>query len=174
MMIAHQQHDKQNGSVLIISLVILLVMTMLGITAMGTSTLEEKMAGNDRDQKLAFNAAEAALKQAEDYATNNIVSTAAFDGSTNGLYALSSDPDVDAAATWNTAISYTGTIDKITTPPKFIIEVMGTIGNDDINLGGYGESSGSGVITSFRITARGTGGSDNAMSILQSYYGRKF
>ena len=38
--------NKQHGSVLIISLIILVAMTLIGITAMRTSVLEEKMAGN--------------------------------------------------------------------------------------------------------------------------------
>ena len=55
----------QRGSALVFSLVILLVMTMIGITALGTSTLEEKMAANDRNQRVAFQAAEAALREGE-------------------------------------------------------------------------------------------------------------
>jgi type IV pilus assembly protein PilX len=57
--------NKQRGSALILSLLILLVMTMLGITAMSTSTLEEKMAANDRNQKVAFQNAELTLSQTE-------------------------------------------------------------------------------------------------------------
>lgn len=58
--------NKQNGSALIISLLMLLVMTLLGITSMSTSTLEEKMAANDRNQKVAFQNAETALSKSED------------------------------------------------------------------------------------------------------------
>lgn len=56
---------KQCGSALIISLLILLVMTMIGISAMSTATMEEKMAANDRNQKVAFLTAEAGLTEAE-------------------------------------------------------------------------------------------------------------
>lgn len=55
----------QTGAALIVGLVMLLVMTVLGVAAMQTSLLEEKMAGNYRDQNLAFQAAEAALRDAE-------------------------------------------------------------------------------------------------------------
>ena len=58
----HTPRSKQSGSALIISLMILIVMTLIGITGMGTSGLEEKMAGNDRDAALAFQAAEADRK----------------------------------------------------------------------------------------------------------------
>ena len=57
--------NKQNGSALIISLLMLLVLTMLGITSMSTSTLEEKMASNDRNQKVTFQNAEGALIESE-------------------------------------------------------------------------------------------------------------
>ena len=57
--------NKQNGSALIISLLMLLVLTMLGITSMSTSTLEEKMAANDRNQKVVFQTSEIALVDSE-------------------------------------------------------------------------------------------------------------
>jgi type IV pilus assembly protein PilX len=55
----------QRGSVLIVSLILLLVMTLLGLSAMQSSLLEETMAGNVRDHNLAFQAAEAALRDAD-------------------------------------------------------------------------------------------------------------
>jgi type IV pilus assembly protein PilX len=57
---------QQRGSALIISLLILLVMTIIGITAMSSSTMEEKMAANDRNQKAIFQNAESSLMTAED------------------------------------------------------------------------------------------------------------
>lgn len=56
---------QQAGSALIISLILLLVMTILGITAMQSTTLQERMAGNMKDRHAAFQAAEAALREAE-------------------------------------------------------------------------------------------------------------
>ena len=56
---------RQQGSALIFSLVILLIMTLIGVTSMNTSTLEEKMAANDRARKVAFQSAESALRDAE-------------------------------------------------------------------------------------------------------------
>lgn len=57
--------NKQTGSALIISLLMLLVMTLLGVTSMSTSTLEEKMAANDRNQKVAFQNSETTLVASE-------------------------------------------------------------------------------------------------------------
>jgi type IV pilus assembly protein PilX len=166
--------STQRGATLMISLMILLVMTLIGITSMGTSNLEEKMAGNDRDQNISFQAAEAALRQAEDYVNNDIVSTAAFDGTNTGLYTQDSNPDIFDAATWANAITYVGTVNYANSAPQYIVEIISTIGEDDINAHGYGESSGSGTITAFRVTARGTGGTDGSVTLLQSNFGRRF
>lgn len=57
--------QAQNGSVLIVSLLFLLVLTLIGITSMQGTSLEEKMAGNTRGGTLAFQAAEAALRDGE-------------------------------------------------------------------------------------------------------------
>jgi Tfp pilus assembly protein PilX len=56
--------SHQSGTVLIMSLVILLILTILGITAMGTSSLEEKMSGNIQEGTHAFETAESGLNQA--------------------------------------------------------------------------------------------------------------
>lgn len=47
---------NQKGAVLAISLIILLLMTIIGVSAMQGTTLQEKMAGNLRDYNLAFQA----------------------------------------------------------------------------------------------------------------------
>jgi type IV pilus assembly protein PilX len=46
------------------SLVILLILTILGVTALSTSSLQEKMAGNIQDVTRAFQAAESGTSQA--------------------------------------------------------------------------------------------------------------
>lgn len=60
----HALH-RHSGMVLIISLIILLLLTIIGVSGMKVSSLEEKMAGNDRDQSVAFQAAETALRMGE-------------------------------------------------------------------------------------------------------------
>ncbi|MGE5242163.1 MAG: PilX N-terminal domain-containing pilus assembly protein [Bacteroidota bacterium] len=63
-MMVHPGRSHQGGTVLIMSLVILLILTILGITAMGTSSLEEKMSGNIQEGTHAFETAESGLNQA--------------------------------------------------------------------------------------------------------------
>lgn len=61
----------QSGSVLIVSLIFLLLLTVVGVSAMNMTRLEERMAGNFRDHEMAFQAAEAALMDAEAYVEAN-------------------------------------------------------------------------------------------------------
>jgi len=56
--------SSQRGAVLVIALLFLTILTILGVTAMTTTTYEERLAGNTRDSGTAFQAAEAALRDA--------------------------------------------------------------------------------------------------------------
>jgi type IV pilus assembly protein PilX len=53
---------SQGGAALIVGLVLLLVMTMLGITGVTSNTLELTMAGNTQHSQDAFEAAESAIQ----------------------------------------------------------------------------------------------------------------
>lgn len=57
----------QCGAALLLGLIVLLIMTMVAISAMQTTVLEERMAGNLRDRNIAFQAAEAGLQAGLDY-----------------------------------------------------------------------------------------------------------
>ncbi len=56
---------KQQGAALVVSLVILTVMTLIGVTAMSQSGLETLMAGNFQTQTSSMSQAENQLTQAE-------------------------------------------------------------------------------------------------------------
>jgi type IV pilus assembly protein PilX len=56
---------RQRGAVLVVSLLLLLVMTLLGLGASQSTRLQERMAGNQRDQEVALQGAEASLRAAE-------------------------------------------------------------------------------------------------------------
>ncbi|MDO9212583.1 MAG: PilX N-terminal domain-containing pilus assembly protein [Methylococcales bacterium] len=55
----------QSGVVLVISLIMLLALTLIGVTSSSVTGLEQKMAANTKDINLAFQAAEAALRDVE-------------------------------------------------------------------------------------------------------------
>ena len=57
-----RQHER--GAVLIIAMIFLIIMTLLAVTGMTTTSLEEKMASNSQESSRAFQAAETGLAQA--------------------------------------------------------------------------------------------------------------
>lgn len=60
-----KQRNRQQGTVLVVALIMLIVIFFLGISASQISLEEDKASRNDRDHQLAFQAAEAALIDAE-------------------------------------------------------------------------------------------------------------
>lgn len=169
---------QQRGSVLIVSMLILLVMTLLGITAMSTTTLEEKMAGNVRDHNIAFQAAEAALRDGEaDLTKNNIAESLFVAACTNGLClpaAVGSPPQwevVDWGASGTTTRKYgvgTGAaaLAGVAMPPRYIIELLRDIPspNGSLTTG----ISAPKTKTAFRITAVGYGANAATTVVLQA------
>jgi type IV pilus assembly protein PilX len=89
--------SRQTGATLIFSLVVLTAATLLGVTSMLSSNNSLKMANSARDHAVAFQAAEAALAQAEelvlsanysedDFICRNSTSSRCFNGTcTHGL-----------------------------------------------------------------------------------------
>lgn len=55
----------QRGVVLLIGLVVLMVLSLLAVGSMRATTLEERMSHNSEDRQIAFQVAEAALREAE-------------------------------------------------------------------------------------------------------------
>ena len=161
----------QRGTALVMTLVILLLLTMLGITAINTSTLEERMAGNTKDQNLSFQAAETALRAAENWVQSTTVATQLNTNNASGIYDSTIATTTDL---WD-VIDWSGTSNLVTYPnvpggptvtgglsevdqPKYIIE--------KINI----EPLSPGTRITVRITARGTGASDTTVSMVQSTY----
>ncbi len=169
---------NQQGAVLAISLLMLLVLTLIGVSGMQGTILQERMASNTRDRNIAFQAAESAMRDAEIF-LNAIVTTGAFDG-TAGLFSDTQvEPDFLTAATWTTSANsvVATTVSGSYTAPRFFIQraaiLTGTGGA--MNLRGYANNKGTGDVTTFHITTRGIGGSaDSSEVILRSYHGRIF
>lgn len=174
---------RQSGVALIMALVFLLLLTILGIAALNTTSLEEKMANNVKDRNLAFQSAESALAVAENWIFTQI-GKPVFPNNSIGLYTPSTTTDENwKDSTWssNNMVTYpstpgqtvSGSLDKIQTQPKYIIEDMGETqesGGSVVQTSSY-KSKGTTVL---RITARGTGGTDAAVVMVQSTYGRAF
>jgi len=56
---------RERGAILISALLMLLVLTVIGVSVMQITRMQERMAGNTRDLNLAFQGAEAGLRDAE-------------------------------------------------------------------------------------------------------------
>lgn len=165
-----QGSRNETGSVLIVGIIFLLVMTMLGITAMQSTSQEERMAGNMRDRNVAFQAAEIALRAGE-----QVVFTGPPSSGT-GFYDITTDngaPDATVAANWiSGAWNWTSGLPiaggntqtnsaypLLADEPKFWIEAR--LGRPPLEAGQPRE-----VV--YFITARSTGASGGAPVVLQS------
>ena len=173
-----QSPQRERGAVLIVSLIMLLIVTLIAVSSMQGTVMEEKMAGNTRDRNLAFQTAESALREAETY-VEGLASMGTFNGS-GGLYGLTdSEPYYTDEATWSDTLNHVvGSAPHGSyAAPRYFIKhyttVKGTAGA--LNMSGYGDNKGTGDITVFSVTARSTGASaDSAEVMLRSYYGRTF
>ena len=90
---------NEEGILLVTSLVLLVVLTLIGIVAMQSSTLQERMAGNVEQRDIAFQSAESGLRAGEVQFAAWGINTPAFDG-TGGRYHSVNSP---SPAQWWTA-----------------------------------------------------------------------
>jgi len=61
------KRSAQSGVALFVSLIFLLLLTLVGVAAMKSATLQEKMSGNVRLKNESFQAAEAGLREGEGF-----------------------------------------------------------------------------------------------------------
>ncbi len=165
---------SQNGTVLIVSLIILLVMTLIGITALSTTNLEEKMAGNLRNQNLALQAAMSALRAGETTGEALLVASvlrptaaATCPSPPCDFLAFSAVGNVVAQtpAWWSSQGKPLNGLSQLSAPPNFVIEERGYL--VDSLVSGQGNAAGRFV---YRISARGTGGTNDAQAVVQETF----
>lgn len=164
------QPSKEKGVALVIALILLVIMTMLGLSAMRTVTLEEKMTGHTYDRSISFQATETALRQAEALvgSASPKPTPASGTGCTTGICGLAvataKDRWEDAAFTgWANATPVTS--GSITLTPQYIIEYLGnTFPCRPEDLTAQLDCK------RYRITARSNAGDDRAVVMLQSTY----
>ncbi len=56
---------RQQGAALVVGLVLLVIVTLLGVTSLRTVTQEQRMSANQQDRQLAFQRAEQSLREGE-------------------------------------------------------------------------------------------------------------
>jgi type IV pilus assembly protein PilX len=169
---------KQEGAALIVSLVLLTLVALLGVAGVQTIGLEEKMAGHSFDRNLAFQAAEAALREAEQYVETN-KPTASYtdaDGTCPGASAINNctdglcpPPDKDCKPRWqysnfNGWKNATVSLPALAGTPQYFIEYLG----NTFPCRDYGEIYPD--CKRYRITARSNPGAGRASVMLQSVY----
>lgn len=65
--------NSQRGAILVVALFMLLLLTIIGLSSMRGTALQESMAGSMRDSSLALQAAEAALRKGEGVVTEKFI-----------------------------------------------------------------------------------------------------
>ncbi len=170
-------YRQQSGMTLIVSLIILVSLTIIGVTSMQATRTEISMAGNQREAGMTFNAAEAGLRDAEAYVAATI-SKNAYNDPTKGLFdKTDEDPDYMDYSVWTDSQVAPTTLSYVAEQPRFIIKYLGDRSQNEVaavNIGGYGSSQPGMTVSNFRITARGAGQTGNTYRIVQSYYGKEY
>jgi type IV pilus assembly protein PilX len=165
---------------LVVALVLLVVATIIGLAGIRGTSLQERMSANMYDRSLAFQRAEAALRDAERAITANwrITDLGGQDCSPTALPLCKAVPPDNAVWT-SVGSSYNVNSDK--TPgmtPQYFIQFMGT-GSTQNNLGldanadygNYGNSYPPDNVAYYRITARSSApadAGDRSIVVLQS------
>ena len=145
---------QQQGIALFMSLVILLILTVLGVSSVQTTRMQELMARNSHDINIAFLAAESAMKDAEALieATASVGEFAAVDAYKDGLYL---EADYNAANNWSQVdwsdsngnyVTAATVVDGVAEPPRYIVEHLKSIvsSEDTLNMNNIGQGTGSG------------------------------
>ena len=191
------RRNAASGAVLILGLVVLLVITMLGITGMRTTVMQERMAGNLRHNNTALQAAEAALQAGLAYIGNQTAPPHADSGGSEHVWPActvnAANADVQAGACVGLATvldDWRGDLASVSAGSSYQ-DILGELG-DSGNLPGVVEqpriyievryvppldaeeaARGAGVHY-YTVTAVGFGGSAKARAIVQSTVAKVF
>ena len=169
----------QQGMVLIIALVFLLLLTLMALAASGRSLLQERMAGAMRSAEQAQWSAETALRGAEWLlfqgnalacydSSITVSSTVRTFRQSTGWFTTGGtvyQPLDYTTASGNSALAYN---------PVYIVEYLGadrTPGQGASQAAETGQSGTSiGKTYMYRITARGAGGNPNIIRVIESTF----
>lgn len=165
---------QQRGMTLIVGLIMLLLLTIIGLAAIRGASLEERMAGNQRDRGLAFQSAEASLRVAE-----GVMNAATLPTWNTTGYGAQVTRGGNAAFwetfSWSTlALAPSLGLPTVSSQPRYYVERI----SSQFTGGGTGTAvdfesqTKIDPETMYRITARATGASADTVVILQSTYKR--
>lgn len=160
--------NHQQGIALVVALILLVLITLVGLAAVRGTILQQKMASNQYDREVAFQSAEAAIREAAVLipTTPSIIWHNCQAGGITCLPNPFNDPSLPTAAI-NTVSSGTAAGDYTATgtasgQPQYVVENMGNWVDQNTNTGfgqtgnsrNYGVQGASGTAVYYRITAR--------------------
>ncbi|RAO75954.1 hypothetical protein CA260_15325 [Dyella jiangningensis] len=166
---------------LIVALVLLVVITLVGLAAVRGTIMQQKMTGNFYDREVAFQAAEAALRQGEADVQSAASPSVFRDCSPSSTTKCVPNPFTDSTAVIK-PVQKTG-FDPgalAASPPQYVVEYLGnfTIPPPSVhqlsNCSGYSPCGALNTADFYRITARSgdTTVGDRATVVLQTVYRR--
>lgn len=165
-------NNKQRGAVLVAVLLLTMVMIMLAVSSTSVVVQGERMVANSHDMSTAFQAANSALMEGETTMLDTITVPSACTSAPCAVFS-GGLPDVqDQTASWwsSNATAYPGSLSMANSAPRYIIEYYNFIPD---NFSVEAMSNGIGVYY-YRVSARGTGRSDDAEVIMQSIYATRY
>lgn len=173
--VTFQRGGRQRGVVLVVSLLMLMVLTMIGLAATRGTALEQRMAANQNDREVAFEAAEAALRYAE--GTMSAAAQPTYTNNTAGAYYSLTMPSTvswSSPTFWNTAANvatYGGGIQPTpASPPSYYVVETNYAATVQQNGAAACATCPQKPETVFYIYARGVGTSGNTAVILESAF----
>jgi Tfp pilus assembly protein PilX len=156
----HDSFRKQSGSTLIVTLIILILMMLLGVTAMSTSDTQSKLTGNLQFENLAMDNAEKAVKAGELWLDSVAATTPSASAVTNTPNVLNTaDPLTISDSNWpasGVVIAFVGVYPSPTAG-------LGLDCSDPLNEHNFD------CVNTYLVTARGTSGR-GATKYVQTYY----
>jgi type IV pilus assembly protein PilX len=168
---------RQSGAVLIVSLLLLLVLTVLGVVMMQTTRMQERMAGATRDLNMSLQGAESGLR----YGESVVAAYTALPDTTGTLPCTVCQKGTLPVAIYDpaqfnwTANAQTYGQAGLTSPttlaanPRYTTEDLGFV-PDSLDSGQEVPDG----RDFFQISALSTGASGLATTVLQSTYARRF
>ncbi len=174
--------EKSTGAVLITGLVFLVVLTLLGLSAMQSTILEQRMAGNSLDSNIAFQAAEAALRTGEGVIAGWSTEPTPDGAGSNGVWSLNApdphpgdsvnwwDDSARDEAWWSDNAQSASSLSGVSSAPRYLIEERDFVA-DNLNVGNQNSETGR---VFYRVTAGGKGRSSTSRVVLQSTYARRY
>ncbi len=161
--------SRQQGVSIIVALVMLLVLTLLGVSSMNSSIVELKMATSMQQQGVALNRAEELLRAGEDNIDAILANPAAFDFAAVGDgYYITAD-GINVRKYWST-LALTAIQPDLGVSDIYVIEYLGAkaIPGESVKIAPDGRIIG-GAVHTFRITTRSVAGK-GAIRLVQSMY----